>query len=492
MRWHCRVTLTGILAPGFRLGGVFPHHTAYIMTAVTCCFDSSTIVFAVCCRRLLSRPYRRSRSPLLALQIYDGLNGKFGVTVQEFFTGLALLVGSLQVGMVFMWLSFLKEKAEIDRQAEIEDEAEEEKLLLIEEAQRRRSRTATMEAALLPRPGSTAPEHVVDVGYTSGRESRLAATLQDNISGHYPMNGDVSMGGSIRSYMDDGGTSVFSGRSGASMLSTASRRRRRRRHRRSTVSLLEEVLALPPEERALNEVVMEDGTVDDYAHVPPPVGSYSSAGEEVKMMIATRRRSKPGSIDEHGALAAPLIQSASYGTPDALKPHGLPTLSSLNADTHPYEPVRLADKFQLTFIAERSESDILSWAPSLESQAQREAALRAEARKAIILPPLMERTFIQQVCTKEFVFLVCLALISLYRISWYIASTQPYFESIGAGVLSGDWRGFYLMMRPFIQSCAGDHKNVYSQIAMMILPFEACVVVRAALCDVARRCDGGR
>lgn len=37
----------GVLTSGFRLGAVFPDYTAYIMTAVTCCFDSSTIVFAV-------------------------------------------------------------------------------------------------------------------------------------------------------------------------------------------------------------------------------------------------------------------------------------------------------------------------------------------------------------------------------------------------------------------------------------------------------------
>ena len=39
--------IAGILASGFRLGGVFPAYTAYIMTAITCCFDSSTVVFAV-------------------------------------------------------------------------------------------------------------------------------------------------------------------------------------------------------------------------------------------------------------------------------------------------------------------------------------------------------------------------------------------------------------------------------------------------------------
>lgn len=37
----------GVLAAGFRLGRVFPQYTAIVMTAVTCMFDSSTVVFMV-------------------------------------------------------------------------------------------------------------------------------------------------------------------------------------------------------------------------------------------------------------------------------------------------------------------------------------------------------------------------------------------------------------------------------------------------------------
>ncbi len=53
------------------------------------------------------------------MQVFDGINAKFGVNVKQFFTGLAILVGVLHTVFVFLWIKFQKKLAERDAEAEV-------------------------------------------------------------------------------------------------------------------------------------------------------------------------------------------------------------------------------------------------------------------------------------------------------------------------------------------------------------------------------------
>ena len=62
----------------------------------------------------------------------------------------------------------------------------------------------------------------------------------------------------------------------------------------------------------------------------------------------------------------------------------------------------------------------------------------SEARKLISADPapvkLIDMSFIEQLKSKEWRFVVTMSLITIYRTQWYMSATQPYLNSIGVCV----------------------------------------------------------
>jgi hypothetical protein len=195
----------------------------------------------------------------------------------------------------------------------------------------------------------------------------------------------------------------------ASMLSygtQGSRMSARSRLSRRSVLMVEEALALPPEDREFND-------------------AFGDAADAEARAASTAARG-----------------TSNYGTLNG---------SGLTLDVG--SPGR---KFAHTLMDED--------APLLANDAVAAFQGKIPVAEAVFVPQepvttvkLMDKSFLEQVKSPEWRFLLVLSVITIYRTQWYVTSTGPYLASIG------------------------DKHNVFAPITVLIMSFEAAVVVRRLL-----------
>lgn len=379
----------GVLSAGFRLGPTFPAKTALVMTAVTCMFDSSTIVF----------------------MIFDALNQQFGMTVKVFFTLLAALVACLNVVFISLWVSFQRRQKREDELMQMDEPGADEESLRTMEKGKEHVLTPAERASRL----SDASDF--DVNFKPARRMS-GASLNSGVLAAAASGAAAGAAGRRMernpSFASHGGRSAMTRGSGYSRLS------QRSALARSTISCIEEALAVPPEERRFNEVV----GVTDAANAPLVLNASLQRG--LHSFHSTEHAPPSTGPGQSSSAMARLLYQDPHENAQFRGDSSINGLDALDVHNDASVSMPLRDSYREAL----------------------EAAQTPPASKV----PLFDMTFGQQVASKEWRFLIIMALITIYRTQWYMSATQPYLESIG------------------------DTKNTYSQITSLILPFEACFV----------------
>ena len=298
------------------------------------------------------------------MQMFDGINQWWGVDVKQFFTFLALLMAVLFSAFIALWIAYTKKQNAIEAElARLEDE-EEANLLAnvdadkLEQQQRRFSDASDFDVNFKP-----APPKLADDSFNS-------KVLLEKVAADKLRRG---------SFVSQGGVSHRSGRSAMSRTSTGSRRSRLSR---ANIMLVEEALALPPEDRQFNEVTGVND--DDFAGI-----------NSINASALTGYGSLDGGGDRATKFAQTLLEDALINPQVAAAVN-----DSGGTGDRPLE-----------------------------------TALAVDVTKSLLSEggvKLIDKTFCEQVASREWRFLIIMAIVTIYRTQWYMTATQPYLDSIGA------------------------------------------------------------
>lgn len=293
-------------------------------------------------------------------QVLDALNSKYHLTTQAFFTTLACVVGSLQVVLVSLWIVHTRRQAALDAALDKQEEEEE---------------ARGMKDVLTEGPHHGPSHH--DITELRTADSRLRL-LGDAGTGQAPALEDHAQ--PVWSLLRD--PSYMSAKSYITSASNNTSRSARRSHvlsravSRATITCVEEVLALPPEDR--EALAWEQS----HSSLPLSLGPHDPLSRSFTQALGSGINSSYGALDSgggavHHKLAQTLLEEG--------------------------EATRLL-----------TPSGDVSLATAMEDERR-----------------LTELPFLQQVATKEWGFLIVIAMITIYRTQWYVTGTQPYLESIG-------------------------------------------------------------